>query len=464
MKMEGLEQRINKFEEAQKQKLVDLGRSSKTYRDILQYLDNEIKMSTKMANFRYNILCFKNDGVYQLNKAIEKIYGVSQAKGDSQPSGGTANIETVNVELADGTKIKVPYGTIELPEMGDGASIDIQYNSNEQQLMITGSCEFRFNSMVDDIVQETKRLLNTESIYKDQAIELDTKYQPAIMNLSNIDKEFMVLAARTEYELRPLMSRILYPEKCREKGVPLKTGVLMEGPYGTGKTLAAFKIAKQAIDNNWSFIYLKDPKLLAKTLKLSKTLDNNGNGVIVFVEDIDQVTRGNRDESMQDILNTLDGGDTKQMNVIALFTTNHIELIEPTFLRGKRIGSVVSFGSLDAQTAKDFLVHTFSGDYELELNNLDRVCDNIEKEGIVPAFMAEITETVKSNMIFEDSNVVKSEYIQNSLESYLRQVKLAQKKDMSVTPEMQFAQSFREIMKNEVLENQVNEIHNVNCC
>ena len=28
---------------------------------------------------------------------------------------------------------------------------------------------------------------------------------------------------------------------------------------------------------------------------------------------------------MQDILNTLDGGDTKQMNVIALFTTNHLE-------------------------------------------------------------------------------------------------------------------------------------------
>ena len=49
---------------------------------------------------------------------------------------------------------------------------------------------------------------------------------------------------------------------------------------------------------------------------------------------------------MQDILNTLDGGDTKQMNVIALFTTNHLDQIEPTFLRGKRIGSIVSDRSL----------------------------------------------------------------------------------------------------------------------
>ena len=59
---------------------------------------------------------------------------------------------------------------------------------------------------------------------------------------------------------------------------------------------------------------------------------------------------------MQDILNTLDGGDTKQMNVISLFTTNHIELIEPTFLRGKRIGSIISLGFLDAKTAKKFVL------------------------------------------------------------------------------------------------------------
>ena len=51
---------------------------------------------------------------------------------------------------------------------------------------------------------------------------------------------------------------------------------------------------------------------------MAKTLDRNGNGIIVFTEDIDQVTSGNRDSALQDILNTLDGGDTKDMNVIAL--------------------------------------------------------------------------------------------------------------------------------------------------
>lgn len=54
------------------------------------------------------------------------------------------------------------------------------------------------------------------------------------------------------------------------------------------------------------------------------------------------------------------------MNVITLFTTNHLELIEPTFLRGKRIGKVISLGALDEATAKEFIERSFVGDYTLQ--------------------------------------------------------------------------------------------------
>jgi len=53
----------------------------------------------------------------------------------------------------------------------------------------------------------------------------------------------------------------------------------------TGKSLLAFKLAKEAIDKGWSFIYLKDPTILAETLRLCQTLDKNGNGIILFLED-----------------------------------------------------------------------------------------------------------------------------------------------------------------------------------
>ena len=60
-----------------------------------------------MCTFDYSILCFKNDGVYQLNKAIEEIYGVSKGKTESTPSGEDTKIQTVDVQLADGTRLKV---------------------------------------------------------------------------------------------------------------------------------------------------------------------------------------------------------------------------------------------------------------------------------------------------------------------------------------------------------------------
>lgn len=187
--------------------------------------------------------------------------------------------------------------------------------------------------------------------------------------------------------------------------------------------------------------------MLAQTLRLAKVIDKNGSGIVVFVEDIDQVTRGDRDTAMQDILNTLDGGDSKQMNIISLFTTNHIELIEPTFLRGKRIGTIISLGFLDSKTAKKFVHQTFEKDgYEVNVENMNEVYDYIEKSNIAPAFMAEITESVKSHMILTDENVVTAKHIKHSVDSYLRQVELSRKKDMSETSDMKLASSLKNVI------------------
>ena len=191
---------------------------------------------------------------------------------------------------------------------------------------------------------------------------------------------------------------------------------------------------------------MKDPKLLAQILRLSKAIDKSGHGIIVFVEDVDQVTRGSRTDAMQDILNTLDGGDTKGMNVITLFTTNHIELIEPTFLRGKRIGSVISMGFLDHKTADKFIKASFAeGGYVIN-DDLTEVCKLVESSDIAPAFMAEIVESVKSKMIFQETNEVKADYIAKSITSYLRQVALSQKKDMSETPELKLANALKDVL------------------
>lgn len=426
--------RVNKYEESQKQRIVEVCQSNMKYADVLGFIEGEIKQSKKMASFKYTLLCWKPDGVYQLNRAINEVFGSAVSKEDKSPS-GNSNIDTVDVILADGSRTKVPFGKISLEELGEDSEININYDNDRHLLLVKGQCQFKYQSLIDDIVERTKELLATESIYKNQALEITNLSEPKIMTLAGIDKQFMVLSKKTEFELQPLRSRILYPEKCIAKGIPLKYGCLLEGKYGTGKTLLAFKLAKDAVNNGWSFVYLKDPSLLAETLRMCKVVDRSGHGVIVFVEDIDQVTRGNRDSAMQDILNTLDGGDTKDMNVITLFTTNHIELIEPTFLRGKRIGSVITMDCLDAETAERFIRETFSEaeGYSVD-DDLSDVCNYIAKAQIAPAFMAEIVESTKSKLIFTEETHVTSFHIKTSVESYQRQVGLASKKAIIETP------------------------------
>lgn len=426
--------RVNKYEESQKQRIIEVCQSNMKYADVLGFIEGEIKQSKKMASFKYTLLCWKPDGVYQLNRAINEVFGSAVSKEDKSPS-GNSNIDTVDVILADGSRTKVPFGKISLEELGEDSEININYDNDRHLLLVRGQCQFKYQSLIDDIVERTKELLATESIYKNQALEITNLSEPKIMTLAGIDKQFMVLSKKTEFELQPLRSRILYPEKCIAKGIPLKYGCLLEGKYGTGKTLLAFKLAKDAVNNGWSFVYLKDPSLLAETLRMCKVVDRSGHGVIVFVEDIDQVTRGNRDSAMQDILNTLDGGDTKDMNVITLFTTNHIELIEPTFLRGKRIGSVITMDCLDAETAERFIRETFSEaeGYSVD-DDLSDVCNYIAKAQIAPAFMAEIVESTKSKLIFTEETHVTSFHIKTSVESYQRQVGLASKKAVIETP------------------------------
>lgn len=426
--------RVNKYEESQKQRIIEVCQSNMKYADVLGFIEGEIKQSKKMASFKYTLLCWKPDGVYQLNRAINEVFGSAVSKEDKSPS-GNSNIDTVDVILADGSRTKVPFGKISLEELGEDSEININYDNDRHLLLVKGQCQFKYQSLIDDIVERTQELLATESIYKNQALEITNLSEPKIMTLAGIDKQFMVLSKKTEFELQPLRSRILYPEKCIAKGIPLKYGCLLEGKYGTGKTLLAFKLAKDAVNNGWSFVYLKDPSLLAETLRMCKVVDRSGHGVIVFVEDIDQVTRGNRDSAMQDILNTLDGGDTKDMNVITLFTTNHIELIEPTFLRGKRIGSVITMDCLDAETAERFIRETFSEaeGYSVD-DDLSDVCNYIAKAQIAPAFMAEIVESTKSKLIFTEETHVTSFHIKTSVESYQRQVGLASKKAVIETP------------------------------
>jgi transitional endoplasmic reticulum ATPase len=457
-----LKKKKNQWEMQQKERMSQMFLDPNiSYADCIKASIDADKQNHRMSRINHHLRCFKNDGIYQLNKAITAVFGAVVSNEEKGPSVGDQTVNMVDIQLADGTRTKAPYGDISLETLGEGSMISINYDEAAHELCITGKCQQMYMSMMDDIIDHTKQLLATESIYKGQALEIVDINNPQILDLSSIDKQLMILSKDTKYALKPIEARLQNPEKCVQRGIPLKYGALLEGPYGTGKTLLAFKLAKEAVENNWIFIYLKDPSLLAEALRMSKIIDRSGHGALVFVEDIDQVTRGKRDASMQDILNTLDGGDTKDMNVISLFTTNHIELIEPTFLRGKRIGTIISMGFLDAETALDFIKESFAiGNYHIA-EDMTEVCELIAKSDIAPAFMAEIVEAVKARLVFDERQDVTKQDIEYAVKSYLHQVELAKKKPSDETVEQKLGDAMREVITsatNKLVEQKAAEI------
>lgn len=232
-----LKKKVNAFEEQQKQRIINACNSKMKYSEVLDFIENEIEQSKKETSVNYKIKCWKSDGAYQFNRAVEEIFGTVKAKGEAQPSAGEGSIHTIDITLADGMRVKVPFGDIALPDLGKDANISLNYDSENSLLLITGKCMCKYQSLFDDIVDRTKELLKTNSIYKNQALEItDTNADPSILDLKDIDSQMMVLSKKTEFELRPLRSRILYPAECKKKGIPLKYGCLLEGSYGTGIT------------------------------------------------------------------------------------------------------------------------------------------------------------------------------------------------------------------------------------
>ena len=148
--MEVIKKVESSWDREKKEDLVALGNSHKPYSEILVYLENEIHNSKRMTQFDHKIHCFRNDGIYQLHRSIESIIGATSVKDKEKgPSGqGTNAVETLDIILADGTRKKVPYGKINLPDMGEDAYIEILYSVKDKYMRIRGECQFKFQILI----------------------------------------------------------------------------------------------------------------------------------------------------------------------------------------------------------------------------------------------------------------------------------------------------------------------------
>src|SRR5262249_9702485 len=112
------------------------------------------------------------------------------------------------------------------------------------------------------------------------------------------------------------------------------------------KTLTAYVTAKKSSSNNWTFIYLDRVAGLHEAFRFAKQYAPS----VIFAEDIDRAVNGDdRTTDIDDVLNTIDGIESKGGEIITILTTNHVDQINRAMLRPGRLDAVISIQAPDAE-------------------------------------------------------------------------------------------------------------------
>ncbi|KAL8826838.1 MAG: hypothetical protein Q9170_007250 [Blastenia crenularia] len=195
-----------------------------------------------------------------------------------------------------------------------------------------------------------------------------------------------------------LQEAVIWPLKYRAdfeaNGLLPKKGLLLYGPPGCSKTLAAKAIATEA---NVNFIAVKGPELLSMYVGESERAIREifrkaraASPSVIFFDEIDTIGAA-RERSKQELhtvstlLNELDGIEALK-GVFVLAATNCPEILDPALLRAGRLGDAIYVGLPDYETRLAILAiatREMKIGVDVDLSSLARTTDGYSGADIV---------------------------------------------------------------------------------
>lgn len=343
------------------------------------------------------VKAFPFDGAYAFMKAMKIIYG--WATPIPTPSFfGPRPPQTISLEIDYGVTTQIIWGDFAVPGISGKLKTGVYPDdSGMMYFCVQGVVLKKHMKDVKRIADLTREIVAQHSIYRGKAIRLDCdkngnvdfNRQPKFLDLSRVNPDELTYSEEVMAQIRTnLFTPIEHTKTCREYGIPLKRGVLLQGPYGTGKTLAAYVTATKCVSNGWTFIILDKVSGLNGALTFARLYGPS----VVFAEDIDRAVTGERSVAMDDILNTIDGIESKGAEVITILTSNHVENINPAMLRPGRLDAVIHVKAPDAAAAEK-LVRIYARNTLASGTDLAEA--GRELAGKIPAVIREVVERAK---------------------------------------------------------------------
>lgn len=357
------------------------------------YMEEEMAFNEEYAFHPY-------DGANAINVVLERVFGWSCAIptpgmfGDDPPT-------LVNIPVSHNEHRKVPWGRFSLPGTEDGwIATAAAFDGQRINFVINGCTKRKYEAQVTKILDGVREELAERSIYRNKAIKLRFKDDdgdiimlptPEFMDLTDVDESMLIYSDAVQAQINSnLFVPIERAVDCIANGIDVKRGVLLAGIYGTGKTLGAKVAAKKALRQGHTFVYTPHADELGKAIAFAKQYQSPV--CVIFCEDIDRAVNGDRTVKMDDILNVVDGIDTKTTRVIIVLTTNDLEGINPALLRPGRLDAVIEVTPPDAKAVIKLLRY-YGGDAIHPSVNLDRV--GYMLAGNIPAVISEVVKRAK---------------------------------------------------------------------
>lgn len=319
--------------------------------------------TTVVLNFDYDLMV--PEGALALYQTLNDLYGFVNAMstpgfwGDTPP-------QILNVQVARDKSVMIPWGRFSVPGVDGYIETSIDERNDVPYFGLRASVPGKFKKDIERIHDVINS--RSDSVYRGTAVALAfpekpssiKDYFPRFMELASLTSEDLVFSDDVEEVLSvSLFTPIEHTDFCRENNIPLKRGILLEGPYGVGKTLTATVTAGLAEEHGWTFIQLAQVKDLAKAYTFAK----HHQPAVIFCEDLDEVLKDEdeRDETINGILNSIDGIESKNVEIITVFTTNNVQDITKAMLRPGRIDTVVSVRAPDSKAVQR-LIRLFAQD------------------------------------------------------------------------------------------------------
>lgn len=391
---------------------------------------------------------FPEDALVAFNEAMRQRYGWSSPTPKMTFFGPVApDLITVKTGPDIGQEVQVPFGQFTLPGVENPIQTHRHRVGDRMVLVITGTVRKREAPVVRELANLARQILAGNSIYKGKAIRLKVdddgdlvqSEAPTFLPTAYINPDELVLNPdELEQVKAALWAPVQNTEACIRHRIPLKRGVLLEGTYGTGKTMTANVTSKICVDNGWTYILLDDVRALKEALLFAQRYAP----AVVFAEDAERVAE-DRDQRGNDLLNTIDGVLSKNSQVITVLTTNFVERLDSAMLRPGRLDAVISIRPPEAE-AVERLIRLYGRGLVAQGEDLSEV--GAALAGNIPATVREVVERSKLAMVANGREVVVSEDLLMAARGMERHLSLLAGKAPEPTVEERVGQAFGDLI------------------